>query len=156
FALGLQTRLSVPLAHLADSHEAYAGERNVSVLSQVLAEFRYHRARITANLGVNVRKGASFGQTLQINDELTWGLGFSVPLFEFHRLDGPRLDLHVEGYGSTGLRDFGVREQSPIEMIGGFKVRVPRGWVAGLAAGPGLQRGFGSPDVRIVGMFGLG
>jgi outer membrane protein OmpA-like peptidoglycan-associated protein len=45
------------------------------------------------------------------------------------------------------------REHSPAEALLGAKFDVD-GWGIGAAAGPGLLRGYGSPDFRVVGMLG--
>jgi outer membrane protein OmpA-like peptidoglycan-associated protein len=63
------------------------------------------------------------------------------------------LYLNAEAYGSTFMNKPFKRTANPIESLFGIKHQ-GEAWNVGLAAGPGLRRGYGSPDVRVVGMFG--
>jgi outer membrane protein OmpA-like peptidoglycan-associated protein len=80
---------------------------------------------------------------------LTLGAGLGVDLIP------NRLELLAEVYGATGFSDFFARGSSPFEIIGGLRARPVCALVIGLAAGTGLSRGYGSPDVRAVLQIGV-
>src|SRR5690606_36056750 len=80
--------------------------------------------------------------TLTVGHELTYGLGVSVPVVE------DLVTAHVEAYGAFVFDDFGGRQTSPFEAIAGVTVHPIPGMRVGLAAGPGIARGYGTPDFR--------
>ena len=155
FSMGVQGTLTLPFAQLADGGQAYSGERTVAFLPKLLFELRPSILRINANVGARVRQNAEYGTTLEVGDELTYGVGVTIPVFRDKEADQDRLNVHVEGYGSLGFQDFGGRQTSPVEAIGGLKYHTASGWRFGAAAGPGFSRGFGSPDFRVIGMVGF-
>ncbi|MCA9581651.1 MAG: OmpA family protein [Myxococcales bacterium] len=159
FGLGLQAHVTFPVAHAIDGGQAYLGERGMTFTPELLAELRLPFVQFTGNLGIQLREQATFGD-LTIGNELRWGVGATVPLVT------DRLNAHVELYGSTPLGSiakfssgsditFGTREASPMELLFGGKYHAPSGFVVGLAGGPGLLRGYGSPDMRLVGQLGF-
>lgn len=143
FALALQAGVTIPLAHLIDSAQTYGGDRTATFLPKILGELRFGRVRIPMNVGARIRGGTQLGELL-VSHELTLGIGVIFPIVE------DRLDGHVELYGTTGLERFFDRSTSPLEAIAGVKWRPAGGWRLGLAAGPGLTRGYGSPDMRAI------
>ncbi|MBX3246287.1 MAG: OmpA family protein [Myxococcales bacterium] len=153
FALGLQLIGTFPTA---GGDQRFRGEDFLTFRPELLAEIRPGAgARIVLNAGAIVRRNAqTTGSNLVFSDELTFGLGFAVPIFT--AADDPRthLDLHAQIYGSTAFNDFFGRDQTALEATGGLKFFHQTGVVAGLAAGPGITRGFGSPDVRVIAMLG--
>lgn len=153
--LGLQANVTLPIAEAWNETNSYMGERGFTVTPELLFEIRAG-VRITANLGAQFRKRTDFGNIV-IGNELRYGLGVTVPLVD----DENRLNLHAELYGATPLGDIeapdfelGNRESSPLEAILGLKFHAPSGFAAGLAAGPGILRGYGSPDIRVIGQLG--
>jgi outer membrane protein OmpA-like peptidoglycan-associated protein len=150
FGLAVQGAVFFPVAGLAREDQAYLGERSVTGHPELLIEVRPGGVRITGNVGARFREAARFG-SLEIDDELTFGLGVVVPLLE----GDTRFDLHAEGYGSTMFTDFAGRQSSPLEAIGGFKVHFANGIGFGLAGGAGFLRGYGTPDVRGVASLGF-
>ena len=142
FTLGFQVTGTAPTAEAADSGQSFAGEGFWTIHPELLAEFRPGAGiAITLDIGARFREFESF-RSFDVGHELTWGLGLMVPIVQ------DRLDAHVEVYGTTTFEQFGDREGSPIEAIAGLKVQPVPGLRLGLGAGPGLQRGYGSPDVR--------
>lgn len=99
-------------------------------------------------LGALVREEA-FQQTSNVffSHELRMGVGMSVPIWAD---SDPRthLDLLAQLQAGTAFRDFFGRASSTSEAIGGLRLLHASGLVVGLAAGPGITRGFGSPDLR--------
>ncbi|MEZ4335498.1 MAG: OmpA family protein [Sandaracinaceae bacterium] len=154
FALGLQGTVTFPTAQAANQGMHWAGEDGVAIHPEVLAEVRPGLGiRITGNLGARFRatdRARFTAQRLDVSHELTWGLGVTVPILR-EGDDDDRWDVlaaMVEAYGTSTFEHFGDRAESPIEAIAGLRVQPIRGLNIGLAAGPGLARGYGSPDFR--------
>jgi outer membrane protein OmpA-like peptidoglycan-associated protein len=147
FGLALQASATFPLARLANDEQRFSGEESVTILPELLFELRPGKLRITGNLGAPIRADAEFGRS-KIADELAFGAGATYPLAE------DTLDAILEVYGATAWDDFAGRSSSPVEAILGGKLHVTAGCTFGLAAGPGLLRGLGSPDFRGVALFG--
>ncbi len=146
FGLGVQVTGTAPTADAVDDEQDYVGDDNFTVTPEILLELRPSVFRITANVGARIRDGVDFAD-VDIGHELVWGLGVTATLID------DLLDAHVESYGTTVFEDFSKRRVSPVEVIGGLKLHVA-GFALGAAAGAGLQRGYGSPDVR--GILSLG
>ena len=161
FGLGLQAHVTFPLAKGSDDEQAYRGERGVSFQPELSMELRPGGGvvLITANAGVQLRREATFGTDvntlLTVGNEVRYGLGITIPVAR------KALTLHAELYGATPLGDvgegasFGDREGSPLEALGGLKYHSKGGFSVGAAAGPGIVRGYGSPDLRVIGQLGF-
>ncbi|MEM9861187.1 MAG: OmpA family protein [Myxococcota bacterium] len=141
----------------------YRGDDTLSVHPELLAELRADILRITLNLGARIRENQNFSsdpadpavEDVTVGDQFTYGLGVTVPLYGTHLEPGTnRLDLHVQVWGATNFDNFFDREESPFEALGGLKFHHTSGFVAGLAAGAGINRGFGSPDFRAIATLG--
>ena len=150
-AIGLQLTGTFPTA---GNDQQLSGESFLTLHPELLFEGRLAGdARLTFNAGVLIRENtATENANLAFEDELTFGLGFAVPVWRDD--GGTHLDLHAQFYGSTMFSEAFGRETTPFEGLLGAKLFHSTGVVAGLAAGPGLTRGFGSPDVRVVAMVG--
>lgn len=146
-ALAVQAAATAPLGREANSDNRYSGSRGFTIWPQALLEFRTPILAITLNGGARYARTAVL-LTQKFRHEMTFGLGLRLPVHE-------ALQLYLEGYGSTYFTDFFGRETTPFEVLGGFKARLFDRLVMGLAAGPGLSRGIGSPDVRLVGTIGI-
>jgi outer membrane protein OmpA-like peptidoglycan-associated protein len=116
------------------------------VTPELVGEIGGRHARLTLNVGARFRGTEAFN-TLSIGHELIAGLGLGVPVSKAWEID-------VEAFGATGFADFFKRQNSPVEALGGVRWRSENGWTAALAAGPGIARGYGSPDFRAVATVG--
>ena len=156
FGLGAQISMTLPTA---SGDQRFVGDNSVSVHPELLAELRPEVAdralRVTINLGVRIRNNASF-PGFEAGDELTWGVGATYPIFGSHLRRENRLDVHAQVYGAFSFTDFFGREESPVEGTIGAKFHHTSGIVAGLAFGTGFSNGYGSPDLRLIGMIGFG
>ncbi len=141
FSLGASLVLSLPLAGAANSNMRYAGDNAVNLTPKLLAELRVARMRITANVGALIRSSSSV-ENLDIASALTFGLGVTIPVM------GDELDVHGELYGVTEFSEAFSREQTFLEALVGLKWHVDPSWTLGVAGGPGLARGYGTPDFR--------
>lgn len=148
-SLGLQGQLTFPLAEAASSAQRFTGERTVSFRPEVLFEVKPGPYRFNATLGALVRRdGELLGTTL--GDQLLFGLGGAAQLPGKAKL----LQLLAELHGATGFKDFFGREVTPLELLFGARATLLDHWRLSVAAGPGLTRGAGAPDVRV--LAGLG
>jgi len=152
FAVGLQATVTFPTA--GDAH--FRGEEFLTVHPELLLEARPGGgARVVLDLGARIRENTDAASTnLGFGDELTFGLGFAIPVYTDDEDPRTHLDAHAQIYGATRFDDFFARSATPLEATLGAKLHHASGVRAGLALGPGLTRGFGSPDVRVIGMVG--
>jgi outer membrane protein OmpA-like peptidoglycan-associated protein len=147
FALGLQATLTLPTS----IDGAYRGESTVSFRPTLTGEIRPGAGvHITLNAGALVRQ-EDFHTTDNVffSHELRLGAGVSIPLWTDA---DPRthLDLLAQIQAGTAFRDFFGRASSTSEATGGLRLMHASGLVIGAVAGPGITRGFGSPDLRAV------
>ncbi len=151
-ALALQGTVSVPTA----GDQRFRGEDSLTFHPELLVESAWAGGlRVAANLGARVRQNTAEGASnLAFNDELTWSLGGALPVWE-SKSASHHLDAYAQIYGASSFSQFFDREQTPLEAIVGCKFFHQTGWVFGAALGPGLTRGIGSPDLRVVGMVGF-
>ncbi len=154
FVLGVQATLTFPSAGVPNA-AGYRGEGSVSVHPELLAEFHPGRdSRIVLNLGALVRREDAPELNLQFRDELTFGLGFGIPAWRSAADPRTHLDAYAQIYGSTPFTAAFTRETTALEATVGAKLFHASGVVSGLAIGPGLARGMGTPDLRVVAMVG--
>jgi outer membrane protein OmpA-like peptidoglycan-associated protein len=144
-ALAGEFTARIPTADWADKGQSYRGDAIGSYEPALVFEIRSGGFDIRARGAARLRKEIAVSN-LDLGQELAYGLGMRL------RLAKP-LWLHAEAYGSTYLNHPLEREHSPAEALLGAKFDID-GWGIGAAAGPGLLRGFGSPDFRVVGMLG--
>ena len=63
----------------------------------------------------------------------------------------------MEAFGRTAAESetgFGGRQETPVELLGGFKFLHPKGFSVGIAGTGGVTSGYGNPDWRLIGMLG--
>jgi OOP family OmpA-OmpF porin len=68
-----------------------------------------------------------------------------------------RFMLTVESFGRTAAASetgLGGRQESPIELLGGFKYLDRKGFALGIAGTGGVTSSYGNPDWRLIGMLG--
>ncbi len=148
-ALALQARVTAPSSGVPDD-VAYRGDRSVTFSPELLAELRPTAGiRLVANLGARVRKDSVASlSNLGFGSELTYGLGATFLAWKDETDDRTHLDVLVQAYGDSAFERVGEREGTALEATAGARFAHASGFVATLAAGPGLARGFGSPDLR--------
>ena len=136
----------VPFFTLPTGEEGdFMGNSNVTGGLKLVADRWFGKNYLAVNAGFRGREREII-QNLNINHELTGGIGYVRKLWE-----DANLDLFAEIFSSTTSRDFLSREvTSPAELVGGIR----KGWMDNrlamtLGAGRGLNNGYGSPDFRI-------
>ena len=159
FALAIQATFLLPTAMWANASQTYSGDQGLVVHPELLGELRFGGGwRLTMNVGGRFRArdqsrlGLDPDTRLNVSQELTGGLGLSMPIWS--DIEGRSAGLQLEAYGATTVDEFADRETSPLEAILGIRVQPVCGFNIGLAGGTGISRGYGSPDFR--GVLSLG
>ncbi len=149
FALALQARATLPSSGVPDE-VAYRGDRGVTFSPDLLAELRLGSGvRLVANVGARIREASAANlANLGFGSELTYGLGATFLAWKDETDPRTHLDVLVQAYGDSAFDRVGDREGTALEATAGARFAHASGFVATLAAGPGLNRGFGSPDLR--------
>jgi large repetitive protein len=145
FASAFEFVARTPTAELANKDQHYSGDAIGSYEPALIGELRFGRFDIRLRAGARFRQEKQIGN-LTLGNEWLGGLGMRVRVFR-------TIHLHAEVYGSTFMNEAFKRTTTPLEALFGLKHQ-GTAWVAGVAAGPGLYGGYGSPDVRVVGTFG--
>lgn len=146
FVLALQATVTAPLSEMIDDDQSYSGDESVTVHPQVLAQINAGRLRLLVNVGARFRENQTF-LNVEVGDQLTYALGVLVEAAK-------GLDVLAEIHGATVLQQFFHRDEAPLEVLVGLKYRHTSGLVVGVGGGPGLVRGFGSPDFRVLATLG--
>lgn len=155
FQLAAQATLTSNTASASKPEQRYLGEPgrspNIGGWFEVLATFNAGDfVRIPLNLGYKT----SFQQdvpSLEIGNQLTFGAGIQVILGQ------DRFMLTMEAFGRTAAdlgTGFGGLQETPVELLGGFKHLHPKGVAVGIAGTGGVTSGYGNPDWRLIGMIG--
>jgi outer membrane protein OmpA-like peptidoglycan-associated protein len=120
---------------------SFAGTGSVRSMPDVIFGGAFKRLVYAAELGTELGASRSFTGVAQ-GALLRWGVAGGVRL-------GPREEVLVGGelLGSLGLEDVEQRT-THLEVLASAKWRIWGPLVAGLAAGPGLSAGIGTPDFR--------
>jgi outer membrane protein OmpA-like peptidoglycan-associated protein len=150
FALSLQATFGLPSAMWSNQAQRYSGEQGLVIHPELLGELRFGGGwRVGLNLGARMRstdQARLVDAGLGISHELTYGLGLTMPIWS--DAEGRTVTGHLEGYGAGTFEALGSRELSPFEALLGVRVQPVCGVTIGLAGGPGLSRGYGTPDFR--------
>jgi outer membrane protein OmpA-like peptidoglycan-associated protein len=153
FQLGVQATLTTNTASAARPQQNYLGEPsrspNIGGWFEVLGTFNAGEyVRVPFNVGYKT----GFRQdvpSLNIGNQLTFGAAVQVLLGQ------DRFMLTVEAFGRSAADSgtgFGGRQESPVELLGGFKYLHPKGFAVGIAGTGGVTSGYGNPDWRLIGM----
>ncbi len=155
FQLAVQATLTTNTASAARPQQNYLGEPNKSPniggWFEVLGTFNAGEwVRIPLNVGYKT----SFRQdipSLGISNQLTFGAAVQLLLGQ------DQFMLTVEAFGRTAAASgtgFGGSQESPVELLGGFKYLHRNGFAVGIAGTGGVTSGYGNPDWRLIGMLG--
>jgi hypothetical protein len=155
FQLAAQATLTTNTASAARPQQNYLGDPNKSPniggWFEVLGTFNAGEyVRIPLNVGYKT----GFRQdvpSLGIGNQLTFGAAVQVLLGQ------DRFMFTMEAFGRTAADSgtgFGGRQESPVELLGGFKYLHPKGFAVGIAGTGGVTSGYGNPDWRLIGMLG--
>jgi OmpA-OmpF porin, OOP family len=124
-----------------------AGDGSVHAAPSVILSGENDDIAYAVNAGINIRKQSTAPDlTTTLGSELTFGAGFAFLLADKTVQLGPEL------YGSTAMvgKDRFARATTNMEGLLGLRIRVGS-LVFGVAAGPGITQGMGTPTFRAVG-----
>lgn len=127
--------------------DRYVGDGRVGgYLSAIVSrQFGENGFLITSSITANVRDRSTPGVDTR-STGLLFGLGAGVPLVD-------TLMLTAEGEIGTEVDHFLGEKASPASLLGGLRWGFGS-WLAHIGAGPGLSRGLGTPDYRVLAMIG--
>ena len=153
FQLAAQAILTANTASASRPQQNYLGEPNASPhiggWFELLGTFN---AGDYFRIPLNVGYKTSFQQdlpSLEIGNQLTFGAAVQVLLGQ------ERFMITVEAFGRTAAdtaTGFGGRQETPVELLGGFKYLNQKGVTLGMAGTGGVTSGYGNPDWRLIGM----
>ncbi|UCH28945.1 MAG: hypothetical protein JSV06_11810, partial [Myxococcales bacterium] len=153
FQVAAQATLTANTASAAWPDQSYLGEPsrspNIGGWFEALGTFNAGEyLRIPLNVGYKT----AFNQdlpSLGIGNQLTWGAALQLLLGE------QRFMITMEAFGRTAAASgtgLGGRQESPVELLGGFKYFHEKGFAVGIAGTGGVTSGYGNPDWRLIGM----
>ena len=155
FQLAAQATLTTNTASASRPQQNYLGEPdkspNIGGWFEALATFN---AGDYVRIPLNVGYKTSFRQdipSLEVGNQLTFGAGVQLLLGE------DRFMITMETFGRTAAAvgtGFGGRQETPVELLGGFKYLHPKGLAVGIAGTGGATSGYGNPDWRLIAMLG--
>jgi outer membrane protein OmpA-like peptidoglycan-associated protein len=158
FELALQATMTINTGSLSDNQQKYAGQFDkkpyLGGWFELLMTFNAGDiVRIPLQVGYKLgnTNGREVAPNLFVGNEFTFGGGLLIMLAQ------DKFMLSGEVFGRTAANsqaDFWTREQTPVEVLGGFKYLHPKGFVVGVSGSAGVTAGYGAPDWRGVGMIG--
>jgi outer membrane protein OmpA-like peptidoglycan-associated protein len=141
----------------------FGGDGGTATMVMVTGEYTVKFITLVANTGFHFRpvhaiNDAPGGNGLGISDEWRWALGGFIPL-----KDG-KYRLGATIFGQTGLTGsdpvagdtFFTKQNTPIEfdVEGRMRFGPAEHWWAGADLGTAILRGYGAPDLRVIGLIG--
>ena len=155
FQVAAQATLTTNTASASRPEQNYLGEPNKSPniggWFEVLGTFNAGQyLRVPFNIGYKT----GFRQdvpSLRVGSQLTFGAAVQVLLGQ------ERFMFTMEAFGRTAAESgtgFGGRQETPVELLGGFKFLHAKGFAVGIAGTGGVTSGYGNPDWRLIGMLG--
>ncbi|MDH3729409.1 MAG: OmpA family protein, partial [Myxococcales bacterium] len=154
--IALQATLTANTASGADGQQNYLGELKkkpyIGGWFELLMTFN---AGDLVRIPLNVGYKTSFVQEvieLRLGGQLTYGGGLQILLGD------DRFMLTAEAFGRTAAASatgFGGREETPVEVLGGFKYNGRTGLSVGVGGTAGVTPGYGAPDWRMIGLIGF-
>lgn len=158
-ALGAQINVFFPLGTSSN----FGSDDKSSVLAMITAETQVKFLVLTANTGLHFRPRHSIndpnvGNGLGVGNEWRFAAGAFIPFKDGkYRIGGTV-------FGQTGIESDNVigktaftKRNTPIEFNAEARMRFGPAdhWYIGGGAGTSILRGYGAPDLRILGVFGL-
>ncbi|MEM9731439.1 MAG: OmpA family protein, partial [Myxococcota bacterium] len=156
FQIAAQATMTTNTASAADSGQNYLGEPsrspNIGGWFELLGTFNVKEIlRIPLNIGYKTGFRDDV-PSLGVGSQLTFGAGAQLLFGQANRFM-----LTAETFGRTAAESgtgFGGSQETPVELLGGFKFLSKVGFATGIAGTGGLTTGYGAPDWRLIGMIG--
>ncbi len=157
FQIALQATMTINTGSLADGQQKYLGQVDkkpyLGGWFELLMTFNAGEfVRIPIQAGYKLgTQGQAVTDTLFVGNEFTYGGGLLFTLLS------DQIMISAEAFGRTAANstvNFWSREETPVEVLGGFKYLHPKGFVVGAMGSAGVTPGYGAPDWRAGGMIG--
>ncbi len=140
---GFGVALMVPVQVPVGDQSAYVGAGQVIPEPKVVLEGRGDGYAFATNVGARLRFDEDRVGTLELNHELSYGVGAGFDM------GSDDVVLLTELFGATALTDVAAESHSnPLELLVGLRVFTGPGPVVTLGAGAGLVSGYGTPLYR--------
>ncbi|MBK8258614.1 MAG: OmpA family protein [Polyangiaceae bacterium] len=140
FQLGLQGFMWVPTGARSD----FTGDGEVRGMPQLLLGGQTNRIIWSFTAGPHIRPSTTINN-VELGSTMEMGAGVAVRLGDERRFQvGPEMTV---GFAFENQK----RRNTHAELMLGAKYRITDSIEAGVAAGPGVTPGYGTPDVRFVG-----
>jgi OmpA-OmpF porin, OOP family len=121
----------------------YTGDGKPRVYPRLMAAGNISDFAYAARLSYNYHaQKERFVPDTQMGDEIGFGVSAGLVAMRKRFLFGPEL------YGTTGVHGAFTKERTPFEVLIGIHYRITTSIDFGVAMGPGISRGFGTPLVR--------
>ncbi|MDF2694820.1 MAG: Flagellar motor rotation protein MotB, partial [Labilithrix sp.] len=157
-ALGAQISIFAP----SGTPTNFGGDDKVGGMLMVSGETQVKFLVLSANTGVHFRprhalNDPNSGNGLGIGNEWRWAVGAFIPLKDGKYRVGGTI------FGQTGIEKdsvigdtFFTKRNSPIEfnIEGRMRFGPADHWWVGAGAGSSILRGYGAPDLRVIGLVG--
>ncbi len=140
FQLGVQGFLWAPTGNRKD----FTGDEQARGMPQLLLGGFHDRFVWSFTTGVQIRPESTFNN-VSIGNSMEMGAGFA-----FRLGDERRVQVGPEATVGFALEN-GKRRNTHGEILLGAKYRVVNDLEVGIAAGPGITPGYGTPDARFIG-----
>ena len=137
---------NLPTASWSDSAQRFSGDVIGSYDLALIAEARFGRFKLGLRPGLRLRKQQVIDDQLRIGDELLFSGYAQMRIIE-------ALHVYAEVFGNTAWASLFDTRATPVEALFGLKAWI-RDLTLGFAAGPGLTRGYGAAEYRLVGVIG--
>ena len=158
-AFGAQVSVFFP----SGTTDNFGGDNKAGGMLMLTGETQVKFLILTANTGVHFRPRHSINDPnnengLGVGNEWRWGVGGFVPL-----KDG-KYRIGASIFGQTGIESdriigetFFTKRNTPIEfnVEGRMRFGPADHWWVGASAGSSILRGYGAPDLRVVGLVGV-
>ena len=153
FQIAAQATLTTNTASAAWPEQTYLGEPsrspNIGGWFEALGTFNIGEPlRIPLNVGYKTASRQNV-PSLGLGSQITFGAALQLLLGD------DRFMITFESFGRTAAQSdtgFGGRQESPVELLGGFKYFHRKGFAIGIAGTGGVTTGYGNPDWRLIGM----
>jgi len=157
FQLALQATMTVNTGSLSDNNQKYRGQADSSPYLggwfELLMTFNAGDVvRIPIQVGYKLGPERAVTNNLYVGNEFTFGGGILLMFAD------DKFMVSAETFGRTAANStatFWSREETPVEVMGGFKYLNPKGFMVGGMGSAGVTPGYGAPDWRFGGVIGF-
>ncbi|MEM7436757.1 MAG: OmpA family protein [Myxococcota bacterium] len=153
--VALQATLTINTASLSKSGQAYAGQADegpyIGGWFEAMLNFNVGKfIRIPLQAGYRLATAdVQVTPELEVGDEWTFGGGVMAMLGQDHFM------ISAEAFGRTAANpSTRTEQQTPVEVLGGFKWLPDFGLAVGVGGSAGVTNGYGAPDWRVFAMVG--